>query len=141
MSLAPKFISLKDVSFSLKIFINGVLALPKPVKVIFIAGLDLFNRCNGMDGLRTKDRDGVAVVYRSGEEERNVAFLRSLHGSKIYYIKDDNPINGVSASVLNEISSTKIREKFYDRSYCEQLTYRCVIDYLEKNSSMPMDTN
>ena len=93
-----------------------------------------------MDSLRSKDHDGVAVLYRSGEEERNVAFLRSLHASKVYYIKDDNPINGVSASVLNDISSTKIRAKLHDRQYCEQLTYRSVLDYLEQISSTPMDT-
>ncbi|CAF1518373.1 unnamed protein product [Rotaria sordida] len=127
--MAPNFISLGQVTLSLKMFINTVLNLPKPVRVIYIAGLDLFNRCHGMHRLRTPDRDGVAVVYRSGEEEHLVRSVQSPHLDKVYYVKNDSTDNEISA--LSDISSTQIRRMLKDGQSCEHLTYPSVLNYLK----------
>ncbi|CAF4758338.1 unnamed protein product, partial [Rotaria sp. Silwood2] len=68
--LAPRFIDLASVTYSLQVFINQKLNLPKPVRVIYVAGLDLFNRCYGMKSLRAPKMGGIAVVYRPGQDDR-----------------------------------------------------------------------
>jgi hypothetical protein len=47
-------------------FINEMLKLERPIRVIYVAGLDLFNDCHGMKGMQQSPWNGVAVVYRSG---------------------------------------------------------------------------
>ncbi len=129
LHVAPKFISLSRVTISLQRFVNEMLKLERPICVIYVAGLDLFNRCNGMEGMRQSPWDGVAVVYRSGEQEQLIKQMHSLTSQKLYYVQDDSIDNQIEA--LSQISSTQIREMIRNGQSCEHLTYPSVLNYLK----------
>ena len=74
------------MTFSLQQFLNEKIRLDKPIRVIYVAGLDLFNRCHGMNGLREKDVGGVAVVYRIGQDSSLIQSILQENPSKLYFI-------------------------------------------------------
>ena len=121
--------SLFKVTLSLQIFINEMLKLETPIRVIFVAGLDLFNACHGMKGMQQSPWNGIAVVYRSGEQEHLIKSMHSLTSEKLYYVRDDSPDNQTEA--LNQISSTQIRQMMKNGQSCEHLTYSSVLNYLK----------
>ncbi|CAF3713473.1 unnamed protein product [Rotaria sp. Silwood1] len=129
--LAPGFINLKRVTYSLQTFINGKLNLSKPVRVIYVAGLDLFNRCNGMNGMRKPPMDDVAVVYRPSQDD---SFVRSTHvqvDSNVFYVCANDDDLDASSSDMDDISSTLIRERYKNNQDCEHLTYKSVLDHMK----------
>ncbi|CAF0987155.1 unnamed protein product [Adineta ricciae] len=126
---APKFISLSKVTLSLQMFINEVIQLEKPIRVIYVAGLDLFNRCHGMVAMREAPWNGVAVVYRSGEKESLIQSSHSISNERLFYVRDDTPEN--QAEAVSQISSTQIRQMIKNGQSCHNLTYQSVLDYLK----------
>ncbi len=123
-ALAPDFIDLATVRLSLQNFINEKIQLSKPIRVIFVAGLDLFNRCHGMNRLRQSFMGGVAVVYRSGENKSLIQSIIDQNPSKLYFISLDNEDQ-------NDISSTLIRQKLQLNEDCSHLTYKSVLQFLQ----------
>ncbi len=121
--LASNFIDLRRVTLSLQNFLNENIKLEKSIRVIYVAGLDLFNRCNGMHGLRQSNVGGLAVVYRYGENKSLIQSIINQNSSKLYFIllEDQNQ---------NEISSTLIRRKLQINEDCSHLTYKSVLEYL-----------
>ncbi len=100
-----------------------MLKLERPIRVIFVAGLDLFNAFHGLRGLQQSPLNGLAVVYRSGEQEHLINSMHSLTLEKLYYVRDDSPDN--------QISSTQIRQMIKNGQSCEHLTYSSVLHYLK----------
>lgn len=98
--------------------------LHEPIQVIFVAGLDLFNRCNGMSKMLKSPFDGVVVVYRSGENTKFITHAQASTSLKIFYISNDEICDEANVH-LGEISSSKIRKD----SSNGNLTFPSVLDY------------
>jgi nicotinic acid mononucleotide adenylyltransferase len=105
------------------------LNLSKPVRVIYVAGLDLFDRCNGMRSLRKPPLGGVAVIYRPGPYNQLAKSITLKNEPNVFYVSDDE-------EQINDISSTLIRRKLRDNEACEHLTYSSVLGYLKM---IPLD--
>ncbi|CAF5050750.1 unnamed protein product, partial [Rotaria sp. Silwood1] len=116
--MAPQFIDLASVTYSLQMFINQTLNLPKPVRVIYVAGLDLFNRCRGMTSLRRSPLGGVAVVYRPGQDDRFITSTHVQDGSNVFYVCANDDDMDTSGSESDDISSTLIRERYKNNQNC-----------------------
>ena len=114
------------MTFSLQQFLNEKFRLDKPIRVIYVAGLDLFNRCHGMNGLREKDIGGVAVVYRIGQDSSLIQSILQENPSKLYFI----PSSDVDSDQSIDISSTLIRTNLQTNQDCSHLTYPSVLQYL-----------
>ncbi|CAF1179141.1 unnamed protein product [Adineta steineri] len=126
--LASNFINLNKVASSLQMFLNEKIRLDKPIKVIYVAGLDLFNRCKGMNGLRQGTMGGVAVVYRYGQDKSLIQSFIKENTRKLYFIALDED------NIQNDISSTLIRQKLKSNENCSHLTYNSVLQFLQFDS-------
>lgn len=104
-----------------------MLKVERPIRVIFVAGLDLFNAFGGLRGLQQAPLNGAAVVYRSGEQEDLINSMHSSTAEKLYYVRDDSPDN--------QISSTQIRQMIKNGQSCEHLTYSSVLHHLKMIST------
>ncbi|CAF0963222.1 unnamed protein product [Rotaria sordida] len=135
--MAPRFIKLVSVTYSLQMFINQKLNLPKPIRVIYVAGLDLFNRCCGLTSLRAPQMGGVAVVYRLGQDDRFITSTHTQDDTKLFYVCTDNDDDAMdtSSSDLDDISSTLIRKRYKNNENCDHLTFKSVLDHLKMISS------
>ncbi|CAF0842876.1 unnamed protein product [Didymodactylos carnosus] len=130
--MAKEFVDLSIVSSSLQKFINDKLKLSTPIRVIYVCGLDLFNRCGGLRSLRYS-KMGVAVVYRPGEQE-TIVKQAVIKDSNIFYV----PIKDEIKWTLEDVSSTLIRKTLKNNQSCEHLTYTSVIDYLRTIPIRPL---
>ncbi|CAF1247185.1 unnamed protein product [Didymodactylos carnosus] len=100
--------------------------LVKQIRVIYVCGLDHFNKCSSVRGL-AKDHLGVAVIYRPGYNEHMIKHV--LENSKnIFYI----PFTDEERHELKDISSTLIRNNYSTNQSCDSLTYPSVIEHLNK---------
>ena len=132
--LAPRFVDLLNVTLSLQIFINENLKPLRPIRVIYVAGLDLFNRCRGMEPLRAHHMGGVAVVYRQGESHCLLTSTAIQNDSKVFHVShNDEDSMDTSTTETEDISSTLIRKRLKINDVCEHLTYKSVLDYLKLN--------
>ena len=129
--IAPIFVSSNKVTLSLQNFLNGKFQLDKPIRVIFVAGLDLFNRCNGMNGLRQAHMGGVAVVYRNGQNKDLIKSLINQNNAKAYFISLDDQEQNQST----DISSTLIRQKLQINEDCSHFMYKSFLEYLQMTHS------
>ncbi|CAF3231268.1 unnamed protein product [Rotaria socialis] len=133
--MAPGFVHLVSVAHSLQQFINQHLNLPKPVRVIYVAGLDLFNRCYGMGTLRKSPLGGVAVVYRLGQNNSVLKSTNAMNDPRVFYVCDNDDEMDTSSSESEDISSTLIRKRLKDNENCDDLTFKSVLDHMKKVSS------
>lgn len=112
---------------SLQQFVNKSLKLAKPIRVILVAGLDLFNRCGGLRFLQVAPLGGVAVIYRSGENKSLIQSIIDKNPPKLYFISLDNN----DAGQLVDTSSTLIRQRLRLNKDCSHLTYNSVLQRLQ----------
>lgn len=110
---------------SLQHFLNQSLELSKPIRVIFVAGLDLFNRCGGITSLRQSPLAGVAVIYRAGQDKSLVQSILDKNPSKLFFVSSDD-----DQDQSKDISSTLIRQRLQLNEDCSHLTYKSVLQYL-----------
>jgi nicotinic acid mononucleotide adenylyltransferase len=68
---------------------------------------------------------GVAVVYRSGQNQSLIQSIMKQNPSKLYFISSDDQ--------SDDISSTLIRQKLQLNEDCEHLTYKSVLQFLQFN--------
>ncbi|CAF1670314.1 unnamed protein product [Adineta ricciae] len=127
--MAPHIMSISKVTLDLQTFINEILKSEKSIRVIYVTGLDLFNDCHGMRVMQQSPWNGVAVVYRSGVQEKFVESMQCVPCEKLFYIRNDSSDN--QSEVLSGISSTEIRQRLRNEQWCEDLTYRSILNYMK----------
>ncbi|CAF5070521.1 unnamed protein product, partial [Rotaria sp. Silwood1] len=110
--------------------INKKLNLPNPIRVIYVIGLDSFNRYKGMRSLRTP-QGGIAVTYRHGEDQRLITSKTNRNNPNIFYVSANEEHVKISSTESEDISSTLIREKLKKNEACEHLTYPSVLEHLK----------
>ena len=125
--LAHSFINLRTVTVDLQRFLNENFKLDKPIRVIYVAGLDLFNRCNGFHSLTNGQTGGVAVIYRSGENQSLIRSGFAQGRQNLYFISVDS----CDPDQFTDISSTSIRRKLRLNEDCSHLTYHSVLNSLQ----------
>ncbi|CAF1356537.1 unnamed protein product [Rotaria sordida] len=101
--------------------------MEKAIRVIYVASLDLFNRCHGMNSLGQSHIGGVVVVYRYGQNTSRIKSFIDKNSLKISFILLDNQDDYKSY----DISSTLIRQKLKLNENCSHLTYNSVLEYLQ----------
>lgn len=124
---------MRDVTRSLKRFVNDQVPLAEPIRVLYVAGLDLFNRCGGMLGLRQRGLDGLVVVYRHGEKLDLIETILKNDSTKVAFI----PFDERDRLQSHDVSSTLIRKRLLAKEDCSHLTYHSVLQHLQFRSLSP----
>ena len=126
------FVDFDEVTISLEKFLNSSQTAPQlqeiqPIKVVYVCGLDHFNKCPHVGYLAKQKNIGCAVIYRHGASDQYIQQSRPS-SAPIYYIPLDE-----NQSHFDDISSTAIRKYHQTRNYTqlEQLTYPSVIKYYQ----------
>lgn len=125
------FIDFPEVTTTLSQFLNSVLfgagkLLKYPLYVIYVCGLDHFNKCPDVLHLARNKFIKCAVVYRKGCDERRIRTLDE--SSNIIYVPLDN-----QRKELTDVSSTEIRARLKDsKDNLNQLTYDSVIRHMKR---------
>lgn len=127
------FVDFDEVTISLEKFLNRTQTTPdltdaRPIQVIYVCGLDHFNKCSHVAYLAKEKNIACAVIYRHGASDDHIQRMRHS-SSNIYYIPlGDNQMN------LNDISSTAIRKHYQNGDYTSlgQLTYSSVVRYYQQ---------
>ena len=100
--------------------------IKKPLYVIYVCGLDHFNKCSDVQRLAQKKYIKCAVIYRKNNNEQNISKLDP--SSNIIYV----PLNNERSDIL-DISSTEIRRCWKNQpDQLIHLTYPSVIKRLKK---------
>lgn len=124
------FVDFDEVTRKLVEFLNAPetneqLAAIRPITVVYVCGLDHFNKCSYVADLANEENIACAIIYRQGAPDQ---YVRNLprKSSRIFYIPLDE-----NRSTLVDISSTAIREHHRNRNYTEldRLSYSCVSQY------------
>ncbi|CAM4868191.1 unnamed protein product [Rotaria socialis] len=126
------FVDFDEVSESLAQFLNTTLHcqekfLAHPLKVVYVCGLDHFNKCSYVAQLAELENMACAVIYRCGVDDYLIKKSHVI--PTLYYIPLEN-----EREHLVDISSTAIREAFLHHTNVDlaEFTYPCVVDFLQK---------
>ena len=124
------FVDFDEVTKNLAEFLNspetdGQLASIRPIEVVYVCGLDHFNKCSHVAYLAQEENVACAIIYRQGASDQCVRTLLQS-SANIYYVPLDK-----DRSNLVDISSTVIRELHQNGNYAEldRLSYPCVSQY------------
>lgn len=121
------FVDFPDVIMDLSKFLNEELykndLKNSNLTVVYVCGLDHFNRCRYVENLSCEKNVACLIIYRSNEpEDRINAAVKSK--KNLFYISRSELRNPTE-----DISSTKIRES--RDGDLTRLTYPCVISFLK----------
>lgn len=126
------FADFDEVTIQLAEFLNSELygsdkKLKHPLKVVYVCGLDHFNKCSHVEYLARAKDVACAVIYRLGASDRRIKALEE-QSSNIYYITLED-----ERETLVDISSTAIRQQYRNptNANVDELTYQCVAEYLQ----------
>jgi hypothetical protein len=105
--------------------------LKHPLKVVYICGLDHFNKCPYVAGLSNEPKMAFAVIYRLGAFDDHIKTLEKT-SPNIYYTTFEN-----DRETLIDISSTAIRKQYRTSINIDSdtLSYPCVMKYYQKKFS------
>ncbi|CAF1380574.1 unnamed protein product [Didymodactylos carnosus] len=111
---ADGFVDFAPVTENFRDFLNDTLVEQEKVlkyrlSVIYVCGLDHFNKCSDVRKMAELDNIIPAVVFRSGNDEQMIS--RSCKSSRVIYI----PLTKQREKSL-DVSSTQIREHFQNPS-------------------------
>lgn len=112
-------------------YLNSTLLVSKkylkyPIHVIYVCGLDHFNKCSDVRRLAREKFIKCGVVYRKDSDERQISRLDEP--SSIIYVPLEN-----DRTNLIDISSTEIRRHWKNSPQeLTQLTYASVVNRLKK---------
>ncbi len=129
---ADGFVDFEPVTENFRDFLNNTLVeqenfLKYPVRVVYVCGLDHFNKCSYVERMAKQNNMACAVVYRVGYEEKQIR--RSVESSGAIYI----PL-AKERTKLADVSSTLIRQYFENpsasKSSIERSIYPNVRDYM-----------
>ena len=123
-----EFIDFDQVTISFAKFLNSKLYkyLTHPLKVVYLCGLDHFNKCPYVVSLLNEKNIACAVVYRLGAPENRIKDIEKKYPN-LYYITLEN-----ERETLVDISSTLIRQQYQNstRKISSKLIYPFVDDFL-----------
>ena len=128
------FVDFGPVTENLRDFLNTTVTgqgnlLQYPLRVVYVCGLDHFNKCSNVERMAKQHNIACVIVYRVGQNEDNV--IRSIKTSGVIYIPLSN-----ERSKLADVSSTQIRQYFQNPSAnttnIEQNIYPKVRKYMSK---------
>ncbi len=107
---ADGFVDFPLVAENFRDFLNSTLVeqeniLKYPLRVVYVCGLDHFNKCSYVENMAKQNNMTCAVVFRVGYEEQQIS--RSVKKSGIIYI----PLSE-ERTKLTDVSSTQIRQYF-----------------------------
>lgn len=120
------FVDFDVVTKQLGQFLNSSsFSLKNPLKVVYICGLDHFNRCPYVAHIAEQPNLACVVIYRPGADEERIRRLETRNPN-VYYLdlKD-------LRDKLEDISSTMIRNG--NPNHLRHLTYDIVIEYLKNH--------
>ncbi len=130
------FVDFDEVSENLAKFLNSKLCGPgklleNPLKVVYVCGLDHFNKCPYVARLSNEPNMACAVIYRLGAFDDHIKTLEKK-SPNIYYITLEN-----DRETLIDISSTAIRKQYRTSINIDSdtLSYPCVMKYYQKKFS------
>ncbi|UJR21428.1 hypothetical protein I4U23_024514 [Adineta vaga] len=137
-----RFADFDEVTIKLAEYLNKELyktrhVLSYPLKVVYVCGLDHFNKCSHVEVLARQKNIACAVIYRLGDPDHRIKRLEEK-SSNIYYITLDD-----ERETLIDISSTEIRKRYQnainqnsnDDDDDDQITYPFVGKYLKTKYS------
>ncbi len=100
--------------------------LKYPLRVVYVCGLDHFNKCPDVERMAQQTNITCAVVYRAGEDEKRI--LRAARSPNVIYI----PLTD-QRDTLSNMSSTQIRKYFKSPAAgAEPFIYPNVREYMIK---------
>lgn len=129
------FVDFDEVTRQLAEFLNSPktddqLSSIQPITVVYVCGLDHFNKCSYVADLAREENIACAIIYRQGASDQ---YIRNLpqRSQNIFYISLDE-----NRSTLVDISSTAIREHHRNRNYAEldRLSYPSVSQYYRNST-------
>ncbi len=127
------FVDFDTVSENLAEFLNSTLCGPNklleyPLKVVYVCGLDHFNKCSYVVRLAKQKNMACAIIYRPGAIEDHIKAVQDRL-SNVYYITLEN-----DRETLTDISSTAIRKQYQTSNNIDfdELSYPCVTTYYKK---------
>ena len=133
---AGGFVDFDEVTENLCTFLNDLLVsqrkvLKHPLRVLYVCGLDHFNKCTHVESMAKKENIACAIVYRAGCDEHQVC--RAVKSSGAIYV----PLAS-ERDQYTHLSSTEIRKYFQNPSASTasiaQLIYPNVRDYMKQKS-------
>ncbi|CAF1429812.1 unnamed protein product [Adineta ricciae] len=128
------FVDFCPVTENLRDFLNTTLVgqnnlLSYPLRVIYVCGLDHYNKCTYMERMAQQNNISCAIVYRRGCDEQQIN--RSLKTTNVIYISLSK-----ERTKLTDVSSTQIREYFQNPTAnnmdVERNIYPSVRDYMRR---------
>ena len=126
------FVDFDEVTMQLAEFLNSELCGPDkllkhPLKVVYICGLDHFNKCSHVEQLSREKNIACVVIYRLGARDNHIKTLIDK-SSNIYYIPLED-----EREKLVDISSTAIRQQYRNptNTNVDETIYPAVAKYLQ----------
>ncbi len=128
------FVDFGPVAENLRDFLNTTIVgqgniLQHPLRVVYVCGLDHFNKCSYVENMATQNNMACAIVYRVGYDEQQIA--GSIKKSGAIYI----PLSK-ERSKLADVSSTQIRQYYQNptasKSNIERIVYPNVHEYMSR---------
>jgi nicotinic acid mononucleotide adenylyltransferase len=126
------FADFDEVTMSLAKFLNEECRfIDHPLTVVYVCGLDHFNKCPYVARLAKCKNIACAVIYRPGAFDDGIKDFKE-ESSNIYYITLDD-----ERETLIDISSTAIRNRYRNGNNTDTFdgTYSCVRSFLQKHYS------
>jgi nicotinic acid mononucleotide adenylyltransferase len=133
-SEADGFVDFPDVTKNFRNFLNNTIVdqkniLKYPLRVVYVCGLDHYNKCSDVERMTKQNNITSAVVFRVGNDDKQIS--HSVGTSSAMYI----PLLKERAK-LPDVSSTLIREYFQNpganKTSIDRYIYPHVRDYMSK---------
>ncbi|UJR11533.1 hypothetical protein I4U23_015714 [Adineta vaga] len=128
------FVDFGPVTENLRDFLNTTLVeqgnvLKYPLRVIYVCGLDHYNKCSYVERMTQQNNMSCAIVFRRGYDEQQIS--SSLKTSSVIYISLSK-----ERTKLSDVSSTQIRQYFENptanNTDIERNIYPAVRDYMKR---------
>lgn len=123
------FMNFDFITENLRDFLNSTFVgsdklLKYPLTVVYVCGLDHFNKCSHVISLSREENIICAIVYRAGYDENRI--LHPKKSSNIIYV----PLTDERHHLI-DVSSTRIRQCFENSiDDAKQFTYSSVLKYM-----------
>ena len=127
------FVDFDSVSMKLSEYLNK--KLEQPITVVYVCGLDHFNKCSYVEQLAKEKNMACAIIYRLCSNDEKIKSIERKLPEKIYYLTLTDEIQ---SDKLIDLSSTEIRNLFAtsttDEQY-EKTIYKCVLEFYKNKHS------